>query len=463
MSQRTAKNSAVRTNGKAAIEPEAGMQDHPDFRSLIACLKVFCGSIIVAGVVYWLTGDKTIAAGICGTVVVLLTLWHTPFGLFILLTLLALENAIVLSPSFTVSKVMGIVILISFVLRLISRKLVFPLAIKLIFLVGLWSCLSWLWSLDPESSGIILTTYILYIGFCPIFVNTIRDYKSLQVLLAGFIIGALITSCMLMLGQVAYETSSSERMGRAALAEGGSVIVLGRAITLGFLSACLVFFSRNKFLKKIIAAILFLFFVVLVTKTQSRAPLIASIIAPVLSILLCTQSKQRLKTFFLGAFILFIAFVSLKLVLKTDLMNIEAKERFAGMGLEESGRIGLWKQALGAFKKRPLHGYGLANSNLSLEENKGVSPHNTFIAILVDLGLVGFILYAAIFLLLYRGVMKIQDFRFKWLGMTMLLFPLITGLTSVIYLKKDFWYAIMIALVCIAIDAREKPNLSAGI
>ena len=121
MSQRTAKNSAAsqrRSNGNAAIESEAGMQDHPDFRSLIACLKVFCGALIIAGFVYWLTGDKKVAAGICGAVGVLLTLWHTPFGLFILFVLLALENAILLSSTFTVSKVMGIVILISFVFRL---------------------------------------------------------------------------------------------------------------------------------------------------------------------------------------------------------------------------------------------------------------------------------------------------------------------------------------------------------
>ena len=132
-------------------------------------------------------------------------------------------------------------------------------------------------------------------------------------------------------------------------------------------------------------------------------------------------------------------------------------------GIRESGRLDLWAQAWRAFLKRPLHGCGINNAHLALDKDKGFSAHNTFFAVLVDLGLVGFFLFALLFLIIYRGVMKIRDFRFKWLGMTMLLYPLIGGLTSVIYGLKDFWYAIMLALVCIAIDAREKPNLSAGI
>jgi hypothetical protein len=58
--------------------PAGGELPHEDFTAMLKCLKIFGGSVIVSGIVYLFVRNLTIAAGICGGVSVLLTLYHTP-------------------------------------------------------------------------------------------------------------------------------------------------------------------------------------------------------------------------------------------------------------------------------------------------------------------------------------------------------------------------------------------------
>lgn len=430
----------------------------PDFLKMIKCFKLFGAVLLLAGLVYWLSRNTVAAGGVVGAAAVVLTLYHLPFGIFVQLALLSLENAATFSENLSVSMVMGLVIFFSFLLRIMILKVVIPLPQKLIFIVTFWICISVWWCVDIEITVKFLRTFLSCVGFSFIFLNSIKDRKTFYLVLSGFVVGPLITSSMLMFGPVTYASFSAEEIGKALLHENSSPVALGRSIAFGFLIAFGVFWGKKKKLKLVVVPILMLFFLAIATKTQTRMALITAMSVPVFSLILCSERKNRLKYFFSAVVVGILGFLALNMVLKSDLMTEGAKARYGQEGLDRSKetRFAFWAEGLTAFTKRPLHGYGFVNSPFVLQRHKGRSVHNNFVAVVVELGLIGFALLGAIFMALYTKIRKVSDLRLKWLGMAMLLYPLISGLTSVNYSAKDFWYALTVAMICALLDDIER-------
>ena len=263
-----------------------------------------------------------------------------------------------------------------------------------------------------------------------------------------------------MFSKVTYASYSTAVIGRAILAEGTNPVILGRSIAFGALTAGCILFKQTKIRKIIAVGLLLLFCLANATKTQSRMALAITLGIPVLSLLLCSESKGRMKNFFLVLLLGSMSFYTVNLILESGLMSKMAMQRFEGQGLEESGRLELWRQGFYAFLKRPIHGCGIDNSPLTMEGRyRGWAVHNNFIGIAVDLGLVGLTLATAIFYVLYKQLRNIADKGLKWLGMAMLLYALLSGMTAVNYTKKDFWYALTIAMVAVNIDRIKKEEV----
>ncbi len=91
-------------------------------------------------------------------------------------------------------------------------------------------------------------------------------------------------------------------------------------------------------------------------------------------------------------------------------------ERLATIGTElEGGRIGgrgkLWKAGLEAFAYRPVAGYGTGHFKSAIEPMLGGMSqvaHNSFISVLVEQGIVGFLLYMAMLVSVARAVLKLS-------------------------------------------------------
>lgn len=78
-----------------------------------------------------------------------------------------------------------------------------------------------------------------------------------------------------------------------------------------------------------------------------------------------------------------------------------------------SGRLGLWKEALELFVKRPLFGDGSGNSAYFAEKydvgerlRNGKAIHNSYLDLLVDYGIIGFVLLMGFYLLCAGKVLK---------------------------------------------------------
>lgn len=429
-----------------------------DYAKLLHCLWLFGGSLVLAGLIYIFLKDVKIAVVVCGVVAVGLTLFHTPFGLFILFSLLAIENAVVLNPNFTISKAMGIVLLLSFLVKMYRTGLTLPTPLKLAIALMCWAICSALWSIAPFYYTLLnSTTLILNIGLAVIILNTIKDQKSLFLVISGFALGGFAAFLITISGHVTY--AGSERIGRVALHDDTSPVVLALALCIGFLAACFAFFQPGK-IKKILATVVMVSLFLTMIKTQSRMPTFAALSIPVFALILSSRSENRLKYFFIAVIVAVIAVVAVRWAIQSDLLTEEARKRLGEHGFEESGRLQFWKWGLQAFAHRPIHGYGLNNFTWIPTNLANKSAHNNVVAISVDLGLVGFALLAMIFVTLYKQIIRISDSALRWLGFALFLYPLITGITTTTYIKKEFWYVlgIMMTVINIGILQEQKKN-----
>ena len=382
-----------------------------------------------------------------------------PLGCFVLFAFLSLENAFVFRPDFTYSKLLGIIVFSSYLLHIFGQKFSFAAPQKLILVLCFWSWAGLLWCLNPELTKSTLMTWTLYVGICFIAISIIHDKQSFKVVLSGFVLGAAVAALLLLLGHVEYDTWSAEELGRGGLSEENSPVILGRALAFGFIVACLVFFERNKWLKRITFALLVLIYLAIVAKSQSRMATIVCVAAPVFAFILTSKGGKRTRNFFIALVISCFAFFAMVLIIKSDLISERGAERFKGQGLVESGRTKMWADGLHIIMKRPLHGYGLNNSPLAREGRaQGGSLHNSYVAMTADLGLIGLSLMIALGVVLYKQIKAGSDPQLKFIGMAMLVFAGMTGLTSVNYTKKDVWYALMVAMVAIAIDRLNTSN-----
>jgi O-antigen ligase len=90
-------------------------------------------------------------------------------------------------------------------------------------------------------------------------------------------------------------------------------------------------------------------------------------------------------------------------------------ERFSTIGTElEGGRIGgrakLWKAGLQAFAYKPVAGYGTGHFRTAITPILGGASqvaHNSFISVLVEQGIMGFVLYMTMLASVFVAVMKL--------------------------------------------------------
>lgn len=427
----------------------------PAYRKLIGCLWVSAIALLPAGIMYLFLKDPVIPGLLAGAVVLLLTMYHTPFGLFVLFSFFAIENAVVLSPHFTISKAMGIAVAASFLLHAFGERLIVTGPLKLAAVLIVWALASSLWSMLPVYTLAICLTFILNAALIVIVLNSVKDTRSLYVVLCGLALGALVTSCLFIAG---YQRSSSQYViERERLHEETNMLVGALAIGMGFMATCFTFFQRGTFKKIIAVGLLGLLFMAMVI-TQSRMPTFAAISSPVIALILVSKSQHRFKYLTIALIGSAAAYLAIGAVLASDLLTIAERERVFSHGFEDSGRLKFWEMGLHAFVQRPLHGYGANNFWLIPGNPTGRSAHNTVVALAVDLGLIGLGLVVAIFLALYRQVRSLSDIRLKWLGLTMLLYPLMTGITVTNYFKREVWYSLAIASVAVTIGKRQEQQ-----
>jgi O-antigen ligase len=69
-----------------------------------------------------------------------------------------------------------------------------------------------------------------------------------------------------------------------------------------------------------------------------------------------------------------------------------------------SGRLGLWEESIKSFLKHPILGVGAGSSDIVMQSFNLNTPHNEFIRVLIEIGIIGLIMFLIYILLQFKSL-----------------------------------------------------------
>jgi O-antigen ligase len=312
-----------------------------------------------------------------------------------------MENVLVIPGVGTISKLMGIValglaLLATVVSARVRRLQPFHVA-ALLFVVcaglGVFRAAD-----EPRAIGKFLTYFQLLLVLWMIW-ELAPDLRRQRGLLLAYVCGAFVS---------AFSTIMDYREGlhiaKSAIrfaAEGFDANDLGMILALALPMAWYLGMTyRQPILRWLCRAYLPLA-VVAIGLTASRGALLATIVA--LLIVPATMSRLSPGKIAGGILLLF----AMGAVAVTYIPATSWKRWGTTRSQVESGtmntRLITWKAGLRAFTWRPLLGYGTSGFNWAVHSQ----PHNSYLAVLVEQGIVGFLFYSLMFVAVFIKVLRL--------------------------------------------------------
>lgn len=360
------------------------------------------------------------------------------------------EYAIVIFYPLTVTRILAVV---AIVLTLI-KVIVFSRIRKLgpihffVLLYTLWSVASYIWSID-KLSAIAQITKVIYLFFVVLIVwENCRSTERIRRILQAYIFGAYVAAFGV-LSQYSSGTGIYNVLrfgvGEANPNTTAVLICLGIPITWYLL-------SQNK---RRILALLYLAYIPLalisIPLTFSRTAFIATIVCMlyIISGLRITRRKVIVGSFVLAA--ISSAFQYIPDYVWERMSTIPEQVSNIDMG----GRGDVWTAGLQSFVEHPILGVGSGNFRQGVAEF-GIDAvgHNAFLMPLVELGLIGFLLFTATVVYAFLQGVKIRKLDRGF----MMFLVFIWTLTSSTYTFDDYIHTWFIFTLVASAAALQAPR-----
>lgn len=361
------------------------------------------------------------------------------------------ENAFTISTLGSLARIIGLVAagiwIISVLFRMRLRKLQFFHIVVFSFVII--NMISIFWTLDYDWSLARLKTY-LQIGILAwILWDVFTTPESLRAAMQTFIFGGYVVIVSSFYNFVSGQTISQWEYGRFSGA-GQNAVELGLILSLSLPVAWHLATTQTEgHGNNAIKIINFAFIpaaLLAIVLTASRTALIT--IIPALFYIIGTMSRIKPVYRFL-IFTLFTVgvFIGQSFVPKATL------ERLGTIGIsiaggDLGGRLALWKESLSIFKEHFLIGIG--SGALNGASQLGAVAHNTFLSILAELGVIGFLLFLGVLaIVFFRAINQPKSYSVLWLTvLSIWLF----GVQSLTYeYAKSTWFFLNMIVISAAI------------
>lgn len=309
----------------------------------------------------------------------------------------------------------------------------------------LFACFSWLWSVERSISFDRMKTYLLLMVF--IFSGTFFDYTDADIkkIKNGLLWSSRTTAIVIL----AFSRFSYDRLILSGVITEDPnylccYLVFGIAITLqNFLD------SKKKFVNFLEFAVYFS----IVVATGSRGGLLA-VISCILVILFSGTSyagKQKIKL------IAFLFIVAVAFIMIIDVLPVSLEQRFSLETIISSGgtgRLTIWQTSISLFKAYSFaqklfgSGTGTITTYLNLQIYEGyvvkVAAHNIFIETLLELGIIGLLIYSSAIFSFTRKAMKFKD-KFAF---SIIVAMIVLSLTTSLHTFKPYFNIMLFIIIC---------------
>lgn len=279
-------------------------------------------------------------------------------------------------------KITGLIAFLSYIFYIFRNKIriIWDSALTFMVLFILFGIISIFWTINLPYTLTSLSTYLLLTILYFLIINLIKSKTDLDQLMVFLLIGSLILILSALIQWYELGFSDTTRISGLSLNSN----YLGTLMFLALLSIYWILINKNRFIKFVaLFGLISTFFCIL--SSQSRGSVISFSLLGILFLLTSRKKYQAIIILIIIAFIFF-RFGS------DDLWS-----RFLMIGNETGvDRFrDLWPLGIELIKNNPLIGYGLGTNGLAIGSLflRNLSVHNGILAVLIDTGLIGLILY----------------------------------------------------------------------
>lgn len=302
----------------------------------------------------------------------------------------------------------------------------------LVFLFVLWIGISQLWAINQQDSIMLFLTYLQHLIFIWLiyeFINTEHDFISL---LYAYLLGCFITS----LNNIYNFLISNDIYSARFVVEGYSANYLAYTISFG-LPLAWYLFKKGYYPRIALSYIPIGVFSVIIT--GSRTAFIGLIVFMTFLLIHILKKQFRYKKRLLF-------FIALLAILIYPNIPEPTISRLMTTGTEVSegdlnNRTIIWSSGIESYKDgNPLLGKGIGSFKeiTGTYLNRSATAHNVYLSLLVELGIIGIILFSVIFIFKVNIVLKLEGNE-KWLWTTLLIMWFIYSNMATIENEKMTW------------------------
>jgi len=370
------------------------------------------------------------------------------------------EGVIKIPGAGTAAQLIGLSLAVFWVLAVVSsRRLRKPDAFHIVFcLFVMWNAASFFWSADPDETAIHLRTWIQLLVMVIILWDLYTSRAALFSGLQAFIIGeyvAIGSAINNFFSGNAFYTHYQRFSASDQSNPDGFGIIVALGIPVAWYLAASKSTSKLSWLLKLVnyAYIPAAFLGIILSGT--RTALIAAIPAMAFGLYSLTRLRPSARI------AIFMLLVPAIIILFPHVQPLRSYQRFSTTATEITegdlnNRTNNWHQGLASFASHPLIGVG---SNMYRSVNRlGKLAHNSFMSVLVELGMIGFIFFGIILTIAFIRAwgQRKWDSRF-WL--TVLIVWTICASTLSYEYRKATWLFLSLLISSAALaSSRDEPD-----
>jgi hypothetical protein len=387
------------------------------------------------------------------------------------------ENAVSVGDFGRVSKVLGLVTAAVWVLSVLSRgRMREPGAFqKAFFLFLIWNGLTIYWSIDTAATLTGFLTYTQIFGMLLILWDLFESASAIRVALQAYVLGAFITSGSVIVAFLTTETekfAAHQRFQALSFETDIIALVLAMAAPAAWYLASSPGSGKRPVMRIVNYAYVPLGLFALVL-TGTRGATLASV--PTLIFVLWSLRHATARTRMVAWVAVCAAVIGvIWLAPREQLTRIGTAT--SATDLDEgalSGRWGIWMESKRAFLERPIIGAGLDAHRAAVAEglsDRGAylkaekEAHNIYLSVLVETGMVGFLLFASMLLIALDRLRQLWGWR-AWYWSTQLAVIAIGAMSLSLEDNKSVWLFLSLCMASAAaaettrelFDARGVP------
>ncbi len=367
------------------------------------------------------------------------------------------ENMIFVAGVGTISRIIGALVAVFWLETvLVTGEFRKPRAFHIaVALFMLWNALSFFWTVDADLTINRLKTYLQFFFLVFILWDLYRTPAALQAALQAYVLGAYVSVGSLIINRMAGTEASYQRYTAAGFNANDVGMILALGLPVAWYLAIFAHRSRKTqplmwinfvYVPVAMAAILL---------TAGRGTLIAA--SPAMLFILCTVKRcpPFVRTIFVTTLVAWCVFALPALVPESsyDRLGTTFSSIIEG---DMGGRGRIWQEGLEIYEAHPILGVGSgAHKTAAVETNK--VAHNLYLSVLVELGLIGFLLFSAILAIVAKNIAS-QPRPISILWLTVLMVWGIGALVHPMAQRKPTWLFLNFVVVSASLFVRPEES-----